>query len=206
MRVIAGLPDRLRPAAARLYWQAFGEKLGRVMGPADRAQAFLESAIRGDHALCALGDGDALLGLIGFRSVTGAFAEGTPDQWRAVYGRVGALWRAEVLRALVREVDNDRFLIDGLCVAQDARGRGVGTALIEAISVRAMSLGYHELRLDVIDSNLRARALYERLGFRALRTEPIGMLRHLFGFDASTTMVRALGPADAARTQASATL
>lgn len=196
MRVIAGLPDRLRPAAARLYWQAFGGKLGRVMGPADRAQSFLERAIRGDHALCALGDRGELLGLIGFRSVLGAFAEGTPDQWRAVYGRMGALWRAEVLRALVRDVDNERFLIDGLCVAQDARGQGVGTALIESVAVRAASLGYRELRLDVIDSNLRARALYERLGFRALRTEPIGMLRHLFGFEASTTMVLALPPTE----------
>lgn len=197
MRVVAGLPDCLRPAAARLYWQAFGGKLGRVMGPAERAQRFLERAMRGDHALCALDEGDRLLGLIGFRSVSGAFAEGTPEQWRAVYGRLGALWRAEVLRALVREVDNDRFLIDGLCVAKDARGQGVGTALIASVAARAASLGYRELRLDVIDTNLRARALYERLGFRALRTEPIGMLRHLFGFEASTTMVLALPPDDA---------
>jgi ribosomal protein S18 acetylase RimI-like enzyme len=204
MRVIADLPDRLRPAAARLYWQAFGGKLGRVMGPDDRAHAFLERAIRGDHALCALGEGDVLLGLVGFRSISGAFAEGTPDQWRAIYGRVGAVWRAEVLRALVREVDNDRFLIDGLCVAQNARGKGVGTALIESVAVRAASLGYRELRLDVIDTNLRARALYERLGFRALRTEPIGMLRHLFGFEACTTMVRAAGPVEAPSEKASA--
>jgi ribosomal protein S18 acetylase RimI-like enzyme len=48
------------------------------------------------------------------------------------------------------------------------------------------------LRLDVIDTNLRARALYERLGFRAVRSESLGPLRHLFGFQTAITMVRAL--------------
>ena len=36
-----GLPDRLRADAARLYWQAFGSKLGAVMGPEPRALRFL---------------------------------------------------------------------------------------------------------------------------------------------------------------------
>lgn len=192
MRVVPGLPDHLRPDAARLYWQAFGPKLARVMGPDACALDFLERAIRSDHAVSALDDRGALVGLIGFRTVTGAFAEGTAADWRSVYGRAGALWRAAALQALLREVDNDRFLIDGLCVAPTARGLGVGSALIGAMAVHAASLGYRELRLDVIDTNVRARALYERLGFRAIRTERIGLLRYLFGFQAAVTMVRPL--------------
>ncbi len=34
-----GLPEHLRAEAARLYWQAFGGKLGLVMGPEARAPA-----------------------------------------------------------------------------------------------------------------------------------------------------------------------
>ena len=55
-----------------------------------------------------------------------------------------------------------------------------------------MRRGYGWVRLDVIDSNWRARALYERQGFLATRTESLGLLRLLFGFSASTTMVRPL--------------
>lgn len=194
LRLVPGLPDHLRPEAARIYWQAFGPKLGRVMGPDARALGFLVQAIRSDHAIVALGPDGALLGLIGFRTTEGGFAEGTPEQWRAAYGLAGAAWRAGVLRLLLRDVDNDRFLIDGLCVADGARGQGVGTALIEAVATRSASLGYRELRLDVIDTNLRARALYERLGFRALHSERIGMLQHLFGFQSAVTMVRHVGP------------
>ncbi len=191
--VAAGLPDALRADAARLYWQAFGTKLGRVLGPEARALAYLERAISAQHVIVALSDSGTLLGLIGFRSVEGGFAEGSMADLRRAYGRFGALWRAAAMRAISSDVDNDRFLIDGICVAADARGQGVGTALIEALARDARARAYAELRLDVIDTNIRARALYERLGFRAVRSENLGPLRHLFGFQTAITMVRPLG-------------
>lgn len=190
MRIAHGLPPDLREAAARLYWQAFGPKLGRVLGPEARAYRFLDRVIRLDHAIVALEDG-RLLGLVGFKTPAAAFAEGRlADLW-AVYGP-GAVWRAGVLQLLSREIDNDRFLMDGLCVVPEARGRGVGTALLDAIADEGRMRGYRALRLDVVDSNPRARALYEREGFRAIRTTAIGPLRLIFGFRATTTMVRDL--------------
>ena len=83
-----------------------------------------------------------------------------------------------VLRLLQSEVDNARFLIDGICVASNARGRGIGTALIAALCDEGRARGYTAIRLDVIDSNLRAKALYQRLGFEVLHSETIGPLRH----------------------------
>lgn len=184
-----GLPSDLRSAAAALYWQAFGGKLGRVMGPDARALAFLERVIRADHVIIAL-EGDRLVGLIGFKTRWGSFAGGSQADLRAIYGVGGALWRSGLLRLLGRDVDNERFLIDGICVAREARGRGIGTALIGAICDEAAARGHREVRLDVIDTNWRARALYERQGFTVTGSEPIGALRHVFGFTSATTMVR----------------
>ncbi len=194
LHLCLGLPPDQRDAAARLYWQAFGGKLGRVMGPDVRAKEFLIRVIREDHVIVAL-EGGALLGLIGFKTPKGAFAGGEMSDLRAVYGLGGSLWRGALLQMLSREVDSERFLVDGICVDEAARGRGIGSALIEAICAEARSRGYAEVRLDVIDTNLRARALYERQGFVAKRTEPMGALRHVFGFAAATTMVRPVGQA-----------
>jgi L-amino acid N-acyltransferase YncA len=82
--------------------------------------------------------------------------------------------------------------MDGLFVAPEARGQGVGTALIDAITVEAKRRGYEEVRLDVIDTNPRARALYLQEGFKEVGTHSIGWLRVFFGFKSATTMVRSV--------------
>ena len=188
-----GLPEHLRPDAAALYWQAFGGKLGRVMGPNERALQFLQRVIRADHALVALDADGQLLGLAGFKTPAGSFAGGSSADLRAIYGWSGLAWRLPLLALLSREVDNDRFLLDGICVAPAARSLGIGSALMAAIEAEAQSRGYAYVRLDVIDSNWRAKALYERLGYLAIKTDHLGLLRHAFGFDASVTMVKPVG-------------
>lgn len=190
--VFRGLHPQLRAQAARLYWEAFGGKLGRVLGPDQRALQFFERVIRGDLCFSAVGDGGELIGLAGYKTPAGSFAGGSWDDLTEVYGPLGGRWRGGVLWALGREVDNDRFLIDGICVARAHRGKGVGSRLLAALYQEAAERGYGAVRLDVIQDNFRARALYERQGFRAVRTEELGVLRFLFGFASSTTMVRPL--------------
>lgn len=192
LRVQLGLPESQRAAAARLYWQAFGGKLGRVMGPDARALAFLHRVIRADHAIVALGPEGQLIGLAGFKTAKGGFAAGDMSDMRAIYGLFGAAWRCVLLWLLQSDTDNDRFLMDGLCVLRDHRSEGTGTALLTAVCAEAARRGYTAVRLDVIDTNWRARALYTRQGFTVLKTEKLGLLRHVFGFAASITMVRQL--------------
>ncbi len=190
--IFSGLHTHLRPQAARLYWEAFGGKLGRVLGPDDMAIAFFERVIRPDHCLAALNEAGDLIGIAGFKTNSGSFAGGAWGDLAAIYGAWGGRWRGALLWALNREVDNDRFLVDGICVARGHRSKGVGSLLLAGLYDEAAQRGYRSIRLDVIDANWRARALYEREGFLATRTERLGPLRHLFGFAASTTMVRPL--------------
>ncbi|MBN8630781.1 MAG: GNAT family N-acetyltransferase [Rhodobacterales bacterium] len=191
--IFRGLHASLRPQAARLYWEAFGGKLGQVLGPDERALRFFERVIRGDLCFAAVDAHGELVGIAGFKTPAGSFAGGSWEDLTEVYGRWGGRWRGSILWALGREVDNDRFLVDGICVARAMRGRGIGSKLLGALYEEAAERGYVSVRLDVIQDNWRARALYERQGFRAVRTEELGLLRFLFGFASSTTMVRTLG-------------
>lgn len=52
-----------------------------------------------------------------------------------------------------------------LAVLPTHRGRGVGRALLEAVERKARELGCAKVTLEVGDQNLRARALYEAVGF-----------------------------------------
>lgn len=191
MQIRHGFNIADRALVAQLYWGAFGGKLGRVMGPEAKALRFIESVLRADHGISAY-DGDQLLGVVGFKTHKGSLVGGGWDDMVRVYGWLGSAWRALLLELLERDTENQRFLMDGIFVAEHARGRGVGTALLAAIEAEARSRGYSELRLDVIDSNPRARALYERLGYEPVHTDQLGPLRWVFGFASSTTMVKTL--------------
>lgn len=189
-----GIPPADQARAAALYWEAFGGKLGAVLGPAPLALAFIARVLRADHALCAHDGAGRLLGVAGFRTATGALVDGGFRDLRQIYGSWGAVRRVVMMQALIRDTDNTRFLLDGLFVAPESRGMGVGTALLQAMTQEAWRRGYHEIRLDVVDTNARAQALYLRCGFIAARHHRMGLWRHVFGFRSATTMIRRVQP------------
>ena len=57
--------------------------------------------------------------------------------------------------------------VSDIVVAPEAEGRGVARALMAAAEDWARGRGYRLLSLHVFEENTRARALYERLGYRA---------------------------------------
>ena len=190
MNVRHGIPIADLDRATELYWGAFGQKLDRLLGPRDRALTFIRSVIRADHAFGAYDRNGELLGVAGYKSSEGAFVGGTIADMRQSYGFWGGTWRGMILTLLERDTENRRFLMDGIAVAESARGLGIGTALLDAVISEAHKRGYLEVRLDVIDNNPRARALYERCGFNAIKDTPIWPLHRIFGFRVATTMVR----------------
>lgn len=192
LKIEPGLIAPLRSAAADLYWQAFGEKLGRVMGPASRGISFVTRVMDPTHVIAATENGH-LLGIAGFKTAQSAFVGGDLNDLFAIYG-LGAMWRAAALSMLERPVSGDHLLMDGIVVAANARGRGIGTRLLHAITDEARRRDLQGVRLDVIDTNPRAKALYEREGFRATDTEHLGALSWLFRFKSATTMIKQFDP------------
>jgi GNAT superfamily N-acetyltransferase len=81
---------------------------------------------------------------------------------------------------IVREDDRTvagggiRRLADGVCelkrmfVVPDARGRGHGRRLLEALERTARDLGYRAVRLDTATSMTTAMALYRSAGYRPI--------------------------------------
>jgi len=192
MRIEMGIPQGAEAQAAALYWSAFGEKLGRVMGPDAKAIAYIRRVLDPTHAISAIDDDGTLMGVVGFKTDKSALVDGDYKDFVAIYGHLGAMWRAALLALLERDTENRRFLMDGIFVAPDARGQGIGSALLLAIMNEGRKRGYTSLRLDVIDTNPRAKSLYERQGFVATKTEELGPLKHIFKFKSATTMVKSL--------------
>ena len=184
-----GIPDSLRKDAAQLYDEAFGEKFSVAVRNREKRLRLLADSLLLPFAVAAIANG-RLVGLAGFQTPQGALTKGITS--KKLFRQLGLLrgaWAAIIFSLYDRKPKQSELLMDGIAVKQEARGKGIGTGLLNELKQYARDNGYSQIRLDVIDTNPAARRLYDRQGFIATRTEHFGFLRKLLGFGASTTMV-----------------
>ncbi|MBN1284236.1 MAG: GNAT family N-acetyltransferase [Anaerolineae bacterium] len=186
-----GLSESHRRRAAEIFYTAFREKYRVVLGSEAQGAAILAAVMDAQCAIIAL-LGDTLAGVAGIR-----YAGSRLNRWRygpfiEQFGRLGGLVRGTLIRVDRRPQRAGELLMDGLAVDAALRGRGVGTALLDAVCAFAREHGYETVRLDVVDTNPRAQKLYERVGFVPTETHRLPVfLRSIIGFSAYTTMVKA---------------
>lgn len=188
IEIVRGIPAGARLDVARIYWEAFGRKLAPSLGGRARGVAYLETQLHSDRFLCATRSG-RVIGVLGFcdggRKAVGLSVRGLARE----YSAISAPWRAALMLILSRTPREGELLLDGLSIAPEERGHGIGSRLLgEAIALSAYR-GLKGVRLSVVDSNPRARSLYERLGFTATETVSIGILERVYGFRRATDMV-----------------
>jgi ribosomal protein S18 acetylase RimI-like enzyme len=75
------------------------------------------------------------------------------------------LHRDEPVGRLILQIGDRSWRIVDIVLLGSARGRGIGSDLIEAVARTASGQGAQELVLAVLSRNVAARRLYERLGF-----------------------------------------
>lgn len=185
-----GLRAAHREEAALGYWKAFSRKLRYPLGPERKALAFIERVLDPSHAISAISSDGAFLGVAGFKTQNGAFVGGGLREMIEVYGSIGGTMRGLLISLLERENEPDTLLMDGVFVQPAARSRGVGTLLLSAIEEHAAQCGLKHVRLDVIDTNPRAKELYTQRGYVATSQMSVWPFGALFGFQGATTMTK----------------
>ncbi|MEU8648637.1 GNAT family N-acetyltransferase [Streptomyces sp. NPDC048737] len=190
-----GIPEGSEEQVAALYWEAFGRKLAPALGPPGTGRAFIADHLHHDRGVVALADGK-VVGVAGYRLGGRALTGGGVRDVLSAYGCFRGLPRLAVLALFERTPAAGELVMDGIAVEAAHRGKGVGSLLLREIGAVAAERGCRRIRLDVIDANPRAKALYERHGFTAHHTERTPWLRGPMGFGAVTTMHRPVTPAD----------
>jgi len=196
-----GLPDGLRDQAVVLFEDAFGEKMRMSVRDRDARMAFMARVYQADHVIIARRD-DQLLGMAGLRSNGPPYGRGLVDvSWdprphRDLLGWAGAMWAVWGLRLSDRTPKGDEIYLDGIAVLAGVRGRGIGTRLLAEVTDIARRHGKSFVRLDVVDTNPRAQALYERVGYRVTKVQSFRWQQRWVGFGAMITMEQPVDPAE----------
>lgn len=64
------------------------------------------------------------------------------------------------------------FATLGIALRKEFWGMGLGTILMQEAIAQAREMGLHHIELEVFAPNVRAIALYEKMGFRIVATRP----------------------------------
>ena len=115
-----------------------------------------------DRAFVAFLEG-AVVGIAGFKIAGKGLFEPSLKTFVHEYG-LSSPFRHLGLALLERREPGTCLLMDGIAVAGQMRGKGIGSRLISAVEDYAIRSGKNSIRLDVVDTNPNARRLYERIG------------------------------------------
>ena len=189
MDVGFGLPPGQIEVVGELFWQGFSGKLARPLGGQERAKKFIAGTLDPSTLVTAVDQGSVLGAMV----VTDRDHLSHADEWqvaRKIYGTFGALPRLAMSAPLDTKPPVGALHIDWIAVSPHARGRGVGSKLMAFAHDVARQRGLESMTLDVVDSNPRARELYERLGFTEVSTKSVWPFRRLYGINSYTRMIR----------------
>ncbi|TMP30141.1 molybdopterin-guanine dinucleotide biosynthesis protein MobC [Pseudoalteromonas rubra] len=189
IKIQHGWDRKYSHSIARLYDQAFGNKFANAIPCQAKRLEVLESCFLPEYSFVALKN-DEPVGIAGFSEVSGSLTAGLDTS--GLFEHLGILGgiRACLLFSLYeRQPGKNEMVMDGIAVQESCRGQGVGSRLLDSIVSHAQARGYTSVRLDVIDSNARAKKLYTRKGFVVTKTEHFPYLQWLLGFSGSTTML-----------------
>ncbi|KAF7785915.1 hypothetical protein PRUB_a0322 [Pseudoalteromonas rubra] len=173
---------------AQIYDDAFGAKLAPAIPDKAKRLDLLAHCFMPEYSSVAFDSGQPV-GIAGFSDRNGALTAGI--KLTGLFRRLGIVggMRACVILSLYERKPKPRELVmDGIATKESHRGKGIGTQLLDSIISYAQAHNYSSIRLDVINTNPRARKLYEAKGFVPVKTDYFPYLNWLVGFSGSTTM------------------
>lgn len=189
--------DYLR--AVEIFAEGFSGKFGKVVSDPGRLNQLIDdlgliSTSEQSNDYVAVDTSGEVLGVILLKEAS----QGPHDQnlsGRMLIERYGFLpmMRASLLGILIEHRPaEDELYIDSVAVSPQARGRGLGTLLLEFAAQTAVNRGCRVLSLQVMSQNTRAKQLYERNGFEVVSTRSSRVLRYLTGFREACKMHKQL--------------
>lgn len=171
IRIVEGIADEYIDDALLLTFDAFPEWFRIGFRNADDLIKLFHDSLERTRCYSAVAEG-RFSGFLAFKADSRGFF---------VPNRVAAFtrfWPWQAIRILFNlpllagpGASPDEFVVDVLVVSEASRGLGLGTALMERAEDRAREMGKRKMTLQVVAENAGAIRLYERLGYRTVRTQ-----------------------------------
>ena len=182
-----GVPEKQRLRVAKILYEAFETKFQRFFGVKHYSSLIAEH-LRNDRLVVALSRGV----VVGFGGLKFEGKEWFDiGFWQLLRELNFNIFRVLFLGTMfIDRVEKREILLDVLAVSRDMRGEGIGTRILDYVIDFARSNDFRKIKLSVVDTNKRARRLYERIGFKVSRIRRIPFpLNRLVGINSAHEMI-----------------
>jgi ribosomal protein S18 acetylase RimI-like enzyme len=187
IKIIQNINEVQKSEVVRMYYQAFPKKFNYLwlfIKDEKKVNVVLHDCIKFEDGIYAVLDGK-VVGFVGLETDMGFYTQLKLSAFLKAFPIVSAIWRYVaygIYRLFHGKTGNNAVHIDPLVVDTKARGLGVGTTLLEVVFDYAKKMNKKKVILEVVDTNLRAKKLYERMGFQVVKIENTMFLTSRAGF------------------------
>ena len=176
-----GLPTELMNSATDLFLNAFGSKFYPILGDEEITKDLIKSSINSASCISAFENGD-LLGILAIQEKDKNFVDISFNNIKSRYGLVKGIIKAVLLSLFIYKPNDKEIHIECIAVASSVRGTGIGTMLLNELFSQALNDSIQKVTLEVINTNTKAKSLYEKLGFHTEKTSNLWPLNKIIGW------------------------
>ena len=178
-------------SAVEIFYEAFERKIAALMKPKKSAIKVHRSAFKPEMAFYAESKG-SIVGLAGLNYRNKSFLEFNYSDLRKAFNPFKCIFYFFIFKFSKPKIKKDVVRLEALAVDKTCRSKGVGTLLIKKVFNFARDNGFKEVLLEVVDTNPRAKVLYERLGFIQKKKVKFYFFTRKAGFSSEYVMSRSV--------------
>ena len=153
---------------------------------------YLGKNLNYENVICIINE-DEIIGVLGFKVINKSFINYKRSNFIEVFGHFGGNYRylSNMFIGFFESVPKkDEIVIEMVAVNSKFRSMGIGTLLINQILDIGKKEKKSKILLEVVNTNPRAKFLYEKLGFQVKKKTYFGFLTYNSGFSSVEYMFK----------------
>jgi ribosomal protein S18 acetylase RimI-like enzyme len=168
-----------RKDIAKIFYESFKEKIGQLFKDQEKAIKLFSKLIRENQIIVALEDGNPV-GFVGLHYQKKHFMRFSFTEITRIYGLETIRATLYFLTNLLDDIQPNQLHLEVIAVDKKQRSKGIGTKLLLSTIEFAKQESFSQVRLEVINTNPKAKKLYEKIGFIKIKDRKIPYPFHIF--------------------------
>lgn len=177
--------------AIRLYYQAFRNKLNTFVGEKKLGHEVIKKDLQRDRAITAY-DNEELIAIAGLSFENRSLLDLETFTFIFEQGLFSGIYHSILFHFMKKATKEGEIRIDGITVKHNYRGMKIGSQLVDLVIAFAKGKKFEQITLDVVNTNFRAKQLFEAFDFEVEKETNVNFFKNQLGYSSYYTMVKKL--------------